>query len=90
MVAFGGSDQQKQGLSDINHEPTVYLVPPLEMPGEFMEWLEEYCDMIFAEALGGWWTDERSWPDDRDMTAFQKWFDWHLHSMVSDQGDELL
>src|SRR5215471_6460555 len=41
-------------LSDINHEPTVYLVPAFEAQDEFMEWLEEYCDTIFAEALDGW------------------------------------
>ena len=78
------------GLSDINHEPTVYLVPPFEMPDEFTEWLEEYCDMIFAEALDGWWTDKRSWPPDRGITVFQKWFDCHLHSMVFDLDDEPL
>ena len=40
-------------LSDINREPTVYLVSPFETQDDFMQWLEEYCDMIFAEALGG-------------------------------------
>jgi len=49
------------------------------MPDEFMEWLKEYCDMIFEEALGGWWTDKRSWRPDRSITVFQDWCDWHLH-----------
>ena len=77
-------------LSDINHEPTVYLAPAFEAQDEFMEWLEEYCDMIFAEALAGWWTDEESWPLDRGITLFQEWFECRLHSMVFDLDDEPL
>ena len=77
-------------LSDINREPTVYLVPPFEMQDEFMEWLEQYCDMIFAEALGGWWTDEKSWPADPGIRSFQEWFECRLHSMVFDLHDEPL
>lgn len=46
--------------------------------------------MIFAEALGGWWTDEESWPPDRGITLFQEWFECHLHSMVFDLDDEPL
>jgi hypothetical protein len=30
------ASSQDIGLSEINHEPTVYLVPPFEMPDEFM------------------------------------------------------
>ena len=75
------------GLVDINHEPAVYLVPTLETQDEFMEWLEEYCDIIFAEALGGWWTYEGSWPPDRGITLFQEWFECRLHSIVFDLDD---
>jgi hypothetical protein len=77
-------------LSDINHEPTVYLVPAFEAQDDFMEWLEEYCRTIFAEALDGWWTDTRSWPLDRGITLFQEWFECRLHSMVFDLADEPL
>jgi len=78
------------GLSNINREPTVYLVPPFETQDEFMEWLEEHCDNIFQEALDGWWTDKRSWPPDRGITVFQEWFDCRLYSMVLDLDDEPL
>jgi hypothetical protein len=74
-------------LADINDEPTVYLVPTLETQDEFMERLEQYCDITFAEALGGWWTYEGSWPPDRGITLFQEWFECRLHSMVFDLGE---
>ena len=77
-------------LSNINHEPTVYLVPPFETQDEFTEWLQEYCRMIFAEALDGWWTDQRAWPPDRGIAVFQEWFECRLHSMVFDLDDEPL
>ena len=50
---------QPIGLSDVNHEPTVYLVPGFESKEDFVEWLEQHCEMIFEEQLSGWWTDER-------------------------------
>jgi hypothetical protein len=63
-------------------------VPAFEAKDDFMEWLVEYCDTIFAEALDGWWTDTRSWPLDRGITLFQEWFECRLHSMVFDLADE--
>ena len=81
---------QDIGLSDINREPTIYLVPPLETQDEYMEWLEEHCDTIFEEALDGWWTDKRSWPSDRTISVFQEWFDCRLYSMVLDLDDQPL
>jgi hypothetical protein len=78
------------GLSEINHEPNVYLVPAFESNEDFEEWLEQNCDSIFENQLGGWWTEETSWPPDRGIEVFRKWFDCHLHSMVFDLDDEPL
>src|SRR5690348_13492407 len=39
-----------------------------EAQDAFMEWLDECCDTICAEALDGWWTDTRSWPLDRGIS----------------------
>jgi hypothetical protein len=78
------------GLSQINHEPTVYLVPEFGSTEEFIEWLEQHCEIIFEEQLGGWWTDERSWPPNRGIIVFQEWFECRLYSMVLDLDDEPL
>jgi hypothetical protein len=74
-------------LSDVNHEPTVYLVPSFESAEDFAEWLEDNCETIFEEQLGGWWTEERSWPPNRGIAVFQESFECHLHSMVLDLDD---
>src|SRR5262249_38260744 len=50
------------GLAEVNHEPTVYLVPEFESKEEFAEWLEQHCEIIFEEQLGGWWTDNHGLP----------------------------
>ena len=78
------------GLAEVNHEPTVYLVPEFESKEEFAEWLEQHCEIIFEEQLGGWWTDEQSWPPNRGIEVFQEWFECRLHSMVLDLDDEPL
>jgi hypothetical protein len=52
--------------------------------------LEQHCEIIFEEQLGGWWTDERSWPPNRGIEVFQEWFECRLHSMVLDLDDEPL
>jgi hypothetical protein len=78
------------GLSEVNHEPTVYLVPEFESKEHFAEWLEQHREFIFEDQLGGWWTDERSWPRNRGIEVFQEWFDCHLYSVVLDLDDEPL
>ena len=77
-------------LMAVNREPTVYLVPVFDTNEEFTDWLEENCDMIFEEQLGGWWTDEASWPTNRGLEVFKEWFDCNHHSMVWDLDDEPL
>ena len=77
-------------LSEVNHEPTVYLVPAFESNEDFKEWLEQHCEFIFEEQLGGWWTDEWSWPSRRGIEVFREWFDCHLHSVVFDLDDQPL
>jgi hypothetical protein len=77
-------------LSQINREPTVYLIPEFEIAEEFSEWLEHHCELIFEEQLNGWWTDKRSWPPNRSIKVFREWFDSHWHSEVLDLDDQLL
>ena len=77
-------------LSRVNREPSVYLVPVFDADDDFTEWLHEHCTIIFEEQLGGWWTDERSWPANRGIEVFKEWFDCQRHSMVWDLDDEPL
>ena len=77
-------------LDEVNDEPPVYLVPECESDEEFEEWLEKNFELIFQEQLGGWWTDEESWPKNRMFELFRKWFDCRLYSLVLDLGNKPL
>jgi hypothetical protein len=61
-------------LAVVNRDPSVYLAPVFDTQDEFIAWLEESVDLIFEEQLGGWRTDEASWPANRSIEVFKKWF----------------
>jgi hypothetical protein len=71
-------------LEDLRREPTVYLVPECENEEEVRKYLEEACGPIFEEQLDGWYRVPSSWPNRRDLDAFDRWFEWSFHSMVID------
>jgi len=81
------STSKNINLSEINCEPTVYLVPEFEAEGEFAEWLGQNYKTIFEEQLAGWWTDRSSWPTIRSIEVFQDWFECRIYSMVFDLDD---
>ena len=69
-------------LDEINAGPTVYLIP--EQEGKPNDWLEENYMVIFEEELGGRYTDESYWPDDRSYAVFRKFFGIHFSCLVVD------
>ena len=71
----------------INHDNTAYLLPNLEYGFEEEELLEQFYDLIFEEQLNGWCTDKNTWPKNRDLESFKKWFDVEFHSVVLDLVD---
>jgi hypothetical protein len=89
-VQAGDATSNDLTLSEINREPVIYLIPECESDEEFSEWLVDNFDEIFQEQLAGWWTDEKSWPKKRSLELFHEWFEWRLHSVVLDCGDEPL
>jgi hypothetical protein len=74
-------------LEDLRREPTVYLLPECENEEEVRERLKEVCGQIFEEQLDGWYRVPSSWPNRRDLTAFDHWFEWSFHSVVVDLCD---
>ena len=84
------ADLTELSLEDLRREPTVYLLPECENEGEARERLEEVCGRIFAEQLDGWYRVPASWPDRRDLDAFDRWFEWSFHSVVVDLCDDPL
>lgn len=77
-------------LQDVSREPTIYLIPGCDTGAEVDEALRERCEEIFVEQLAGWFNDETTWPQDRGLEAFCRWFDFQHHSMLVDLCDDPL
>ena len=78
-------------LEDIRKDPTIYLLPECDSDAEARGYLEVACGPIFEEELDGWHRVPEAWPIQRDMEAFERWFEWSVHSIVIDlSGDPLL
>jgi hypothetical protein len=75
-------------LEDLQEEPTVYLLPECESEEETRTNLEWKCGWIFENQLDGWYRVPSTWPRQRDMDAFERWFEWSSHSMVLDLCDD--
>jgi hypothetical protein len=52
--------------------------------------LRERCAEIFTEQLAGWFNDETTWPQDRGLEVFRRWFDFQYHSMLVNLCDDPL
>jgi hypothetical protein len=74
-------------LEDLQREPTVYLLPECANEGEAGQYLGEVCGQIFEEQLDGWYHVPATWPNRRDLDAFDRWFEWSFHSMEVDLSD---
>ena len=87
-----GADPTSNELSleDLQREPTVYLLPECENEKETREHLQQLCGQIFEDQLDGWYHMPASWPNRRDLDAFDRWFEWSLQSMVVDLCDHPL
>ena len=77
-------------LEDLRREPTVYLLPECENEEEARKWLKEVCGQIFEEQLDSWYRVPSSWPRRRDLDAFDRRFEWSLHSVAVDLCDDPL
>ena len=71
-------------LEDLRLEPTIYVLPECESENEAREHLEIVCGEIFEEQLDGCYRVPSSWPQRRDLEAFNDWFEWSFHSVIVD------
>ena len=67
-----------------NDEQNVYLIPNFENEAEAWETLNEVYSTIFDNELFGWHTDAETWPQERTLEMFKKWFNVELHPVVED------
>ncbi len=70
-------------LADVQQDGTTYLLEK-DWADDVDHFLEHYHPLLFAHELASWHTDERAWPEARDLATFGAWFDVEVHSMVFD------
>ena len=71
-------------LSDLQSEPTVYLLPECDDDAAVRRRLRRVCGRIFEMELEGWCTEPLRWPTERGFAAFSEWFSWSVHSEIVD------
>jgi hypothetical protein len=74
-------------IEDLQKEPTVYLVAESESDEHAEKLLAKSCARIFEEQLDGWHLAPESWPEDRGIWNFRRWFSYSVHSMIVDVCD---
>jgi hypothetical protein len=70
-----------------DNDDDVYLLPDFEEIAQMERWLKKNFDDIFCDQLNNWYTDEDVWPQKRTFKMFKEWFDYSLHTMISDTQD---
>lgn len=76
-------------LEDVS-EPTIYLVPDCDDDQDLVAHVRNYCDTIFEDQLAGWYTEQASWPVDRDFETFCLWFEYRAYTLLLDLCDNPL
>ena len=72
-------------------EPSVILIPVIEDDEAFENYIKLHYAAWLAYEFGSWCENEQEWPEQRDLEAFQEYFDVHVHSIVIDNvSDEYI
>ena len=84
------ADVDKSALTVVRAKPygSAFLLPELELEEDVQEWIEENAGWLFEFQLSNWTDDESTWPRNRDLPTFRKWFHIDIHSIVVDIGDD--
>lgn len=77
-------------LQDLRQDPSIYLLPEWDTEKEALQHLSRVCSRIFEEQLDSWYRVRASWPEDRGVKTFLRWFDCEFCSMVIDACGERL
>jgi hypothetical protein len=67
---------------------SAFLLPEFALEEELQEWLEDNYAWIFEFQLAAWTDDESTWPAERDLKMFRRWFRIDIHSAVVDVADD--
>jgi hypothetical protein len=82
------SAEDPVALEQVRQDCNVFLIPDFDSEEEVEEYIEDLSTDIFEIELESWYTDEESWPTNRDFQTFREWFDVEVHSMVIDPYED--
>lgn len=74
----------KVSLDDLHANQTVYLIPAYESEQAAVEYLWDYCKVVFTHQLKRWTDDPKQYPKDLSWNVFMEWFDIELQPKVVD------
>lgn len=81
---------KEESLSEMTMvtEPTVVLIPVIEDDEMFEEYIKTNYPGWLNYEFSSWCENEDEWPEQRDLEAFQNYFDIHVHSIVIDNASD--
>lgn len=73
-------------LEQLRGEQDAILLssPDIETIQGAKEWAYRNWETLFDKSLFDWYTDEKYWPQSRDLALFKDWFDIEWHPIVWD------
>jgi len=82
----GLADDVYEGMR--NEEPHIYLLPEYQVLEEREALFDEFWAEIFEAMLAVWCTDSSTWPDNRTIEMFKRWFEIQMTPAVDDLIDD--
>lgn len=75
-IAFADRDQHDEG--------DVFLLPDFDAVEDVLAHLKDNVADLLSVLLEGWTLDESDWPDPLDWALFERFYDYHIETMVTD------
>lgn len=73
---------------DQHDEGDVFLLPDFESSEEVLEHLQANVADLLSVLLEGWSLDEGDWPQPLDWALFERFYKYHIETMVTDTIEE--
>jgi hypothetical protein len=74
-------------LSQASEAMDGILIPQFGLPKLAMAYVEANVERLFDYVLKDWGGWEHTWPPQRDLDTFHRWFDVEVHCTLCDAAD---
>ena len=81
--------EEEVTLEDVQADLSTFLIPEIADDDEFEVYLYNCYEVIFEEALAGWYDDPSVWPE-ISFDLFLEWFDIEMSTMIADLSEDPL